>query len=111
MKREQTFWCPSPDEDANHDREWLLCRLADDWYATDGDRAILPITKLHRRGEDRAEVSGLLVQFGGSDLILDLVEAGISEGDEFTVINPANGRPYVDEAAAIPDPDDGTDAT
>lgn len=103
MNRLQTFWCPSPDEESAVDREWLLCRLADDWYATDGDRAIMPVTKLHRRGEDRAEVRGLLVQFGGADLILDLLNAGISEDDEFTVVNPANGRPYIDEAAAIPD--------
>lgn len=103
MKRRQTFWAQSPGEDDSHDRDWIRCRLAADWYATDGDRAIVPVTALGRRGEDYSEVSGLLVQFGGADLILDLHEAGIEEGDEFVVINPRNGRPYIDEAAAVPD--------
>lgn len=103
MNRKQTFWCPSPDDDGP-EREWLKCRLAGGWYATDGDRAILPVTKLRRRGESSVgEVSGLLVQFGGADLILDLGEAGIEEGDDFVVVNPHDGRPYIDEAAEIPD--------
>lgn len=102
MNRKATFWCPSPDDDGP-DREWLKCRLAADWYATDGDRAMLPVTKMHRRGEEPAEQSGVLVQFGGADLILDLVQLELEEGDEFVVVNPADGRPYIDEAAELPD--------
>lgn len=104
MNRKQTFWVPTPDEGT--DREWLRCRLAGDWYATDGDRAILPVTALHRRGQDPAEISGVLVQFGGADLILDLVQADLSQGEEFIVVNPADGRPYIDEAAEISDDPD-----
>lgn len=105
MNRKATWWVPSPDDDGP-DLEWLKCRLTDEWYATDGDRAILPITKLHRRGEEPAEAAGILVQFGGADLILDLVQLGLEPGDEFIVVNPRDGRPYIDEAAEIPDSDD-----
>lgn len=103
MNRKQTFWAASPSDDDSHDRDWLRCRLADEWYATDGDRAIVPVTMLARRGEAPAEISGLLVQFGGADLILDLHEAEVEQGDEFAVVNPRNGRPYIDEAAELPD--------
>lgn len=104
MNRKQTFWCPSPNgEEGEGDRNWLVCRLSGEWYATDGDRAIIPVTKLRRRGEDRAEEAGILVQFGGADLILDLMNAELEPGDEFVVVNPENGRPYIDEAAETPD--------
>lgn len=103
MPRLQTFWCPSPGDDDDRDRNWLKLELTDDWYATDGDRAILPVRRLDRNGETPAEVEGLLVQFGGSDIVLDMKEAGIEPGDEFIVINPRSGRPYIDEASAIPD--------
>lgn len=103
MNRKRTFWCPSPDDDGP-DREWLKLRLAGGWYATDGDRAIIPATKLKRRGQEAdGEEAGLLVQFGGADLVLDLSEADIEEGDEFIVVNPSDGRPYIDEAAELPD--------
>lgn len=106
MNRKRALWCPSPDEDGP-DREWLKLRLAGSWYATDGDRAILPATKLRRSGEDSsAEEAGILVQFGGADLILDISEAGIEEGDEFIVVNPSDGRPYIDEAAELPTDED-----
>lgn len=104
MQRKETFWCPAPDD--GDDPQWLKCRLAGDWYATDGDRAMLPVTKLRRSGESAEQRrSGILVQFGGADLILDLNEAEIEEGDEFVVINPHDGRPYIDEAAELPDGD------
>jgi len=105
MNRKQTFWAPSPSDDDSHDLEWIRCRLADEWYATDGDRAIVPVTITGRRSESPSERSGLLVQFGGADLILDLHEAGIEQGDEFAVVNPRSGRPYIDEAAELPDGD------
>ncbi|MFB6199115.1 MAG: hypothetical protein ABEI52_12760 [Halobacteriaceae archaeon] len=98
MNRKSVFWVPSPDDTEDLDRHWLSCRLAGDWFATDGDRAIIPVTKIRRDNEnDYDERSGLLVQYGGADLVLDLVGAELEQGDEFVVINPSDGRPFIDD--------------
>lgn len=105
MNRKRVFWVESPDDDDDFDRDWLRCRLAGGWFAVDGDRAIVPITAVERRSEGTYDGSpGLLVQYGGADLILDMVD--IEEGDTFTVVNPRNGRPYVEEQLDRDDEDD-----
>lgn len=94
MNRRRAYWVPSPDEESDRTENWLRCRLAAEWFCVDGDRAILPVTALERGSEGVIDGSpGLLVQYGGADLILDATD--LDEGDEFHVVNPQNGRPYI----------------
>jgi len=97
MNRVSTFWVPGPDDDQGRPN-WLRAELREEWYATDGDKAILPVTKTGRNGEALESKKGLLVQFGGAELLLDVVNLGLEVGEEFCIVNPPDGRPYIDEA-------------
>lgn len=64
-----TFFIPRPDDG---DNPYLQFRLAEEWYAIDGDKLILPIVALEKNGTEIQEGTGLLTQYGGSELLLQM---------------------------------------
>lgn len=99
LNRRQVWWVsrPTTEEDETEtvqDYEHLRVRLAEEWFAINSrDQLVLPVTPIYRLtsevGVDRLEDAGagLLMQFGGADLALDLVggEADPSQGTEWIV--------------------------
>lgn len=99
LNRRQVWWVsrPTTEEDETEtvqDYEHLRVRLAEEWFAINSrDQLVLPVTPVYRLtsevGVDGLEDQGpgLLMQFGGADLALDLVggKADPTQGTEWIV--------------------------
>lgn len=94
--RAQTFWVAGPDEEEGPASRSILCRRLEGPVAVDGDRAIIPSTLIESADGTERNEAGYLVQYGGSDLLLDLYEHGIEEGDRFWVVNRRDRRPFIE---------------
>lgn len=99
MNRRRVWWVQRPDQtdddgeqipDSKTDYEHLRVRLVDEWYSINSrDQLILPVQPLYRLTDQVVPMDdndpGLLVQYGGAELALDLLEAGPSQGTEWIV--------------------------
>lgn len=64
-----TFFVARPDQDQQPE---LYFKLRQQWYAIDGDKLVLPITAVEKNGTNLNESKGLLTQYGGSELLLQM---------------------------------------
>lgn len=83
--RIRKVWVETPESD---EPNWLEFRIASEWYSTGGQKVTMPIKVLDRFGEQeehsQKEYLAVLDQFGGAELLLDIMEAGgLSQGDEY----------------------------
>lgn len=101
MQRRQVWWVQRPqttDDDEPQsgksplDYEHLKVRLAAEWWAINSrDQLILPVSPIHRLADAKVDMTGegpgLLVQYGGAELGLDMLGATTepTEGTEWYV--------------------------
>lgn len=82
MKRRPFEWLPAPEDDES--APYIKFRIAGQWYGTDnssqGSKAVLPVSVLDKQTPDVDGVSepytAIFSQYGGADLILDLIAKG-----------------------------------
>lgn len=99
--RIRKVWVETP-EDGNPN--WLEFRIADEWYSTGGQKVTMPIKVLGKHGdhEERTEKGtylAILDQFGGAELLLDIMESGgLDQGDEYRLeVYPDGDRRLVQQ--------------
>lgn len=83
--RIRKVWVETPENDVGN---WLEFRIAAEWYSTGGQKVTMPVKVLDRYGEQEEhsedEYLAILDQFGGAELLLDIMEAGgLTQGDVY----------------------------
>lgn len=68
----RTYFLPRPEDEKQVD---MVFELREPWYALDGDKLILPITARSKNGSSIEKGEGLLSQYGGSELLLNMASS------------------------------------
>lgn len=97
--RIRKVWVEKPD-DGNPN--WLEFRVADEWYSTGGQKVTMPVKVLAKHGDHEEQADSYLAildQFGGAELLLDIMEAGgLSQGAEYRLeVYPDGDRRLVEQ--------------
>lgn len=99
--RIRKVWVETPEEG---NPNWLEFRVADEWYSTGGQKVTMPVKVLAKHGEHEERTDGgaylaILDQFGGAELLLDIMEAGgLEQGAEYRLeVYPDGDRRLVEQ--------------
>lgn len=96
-----TFFLPRPDEG---EEPSLYFKLRQQWYAIDGDKLILPIAAVEKNGTNINQSKGLLTQYGGSELLLQMAtsDQDMKAGSGW-VLHYRDSYGFIIEPAALDD--------
>lgn len=95
LNRTPVWWVSAPDPDDPDDIErYITFRLRDTEFHTDDEQLIARITMLERDGQSGIEEDGLLKQYGGSEMLIDMLtsDQDVEEGSIWTILHNNSGR-------------------